>query len=115
MGGKLGVSGIQSGEDLASLVERRLPAADIKALVPCPTLRSISWSCPTGPWQTESLNISHSCRDHSRLPIHSVCETDDTPLNPSLAGKAPVEMRATEARARVVEEMIVQIDHGIFA
>jgi putative toxin-antitoxin system antitoxin component (TIGR02293 family) len=30
-------------------------------------------------------------------------------------GKTPVEMLATEAGARLVEEMIGQIDHGIFA
>ena len=33
MGGKLGVSKIRSGEDLASLVEMRLPATVVKALV----------------------------------------------------------------------------------
>jgi len=30
-------------------------------------------------------------------------------------GKTPVEMLATEAGARLVEEMIGQIDHGMFA
>jgi len=30
-------------------------------------------------------------------------------------GKAPVDMLATEAGARLVEEMLVQIDDGIFA
>ena len=30
-------------------------------------------------------------------------------------GKTPVEMLATEAGARLVEEMIGQIEHGIFA
>ena len=33
MGGKLGVPKIRSGEDLASLVEKRLPATAIRALV----------------------------------------------------------------------------------
>ena len=33
MGGKLGASRIRSDEDLASLVEKRLPAAAIKSLV----------------------------------------------------------------------------------
>jgi hypothetical protein len=33
MGGKLGVSMIGSGEELASLVEKRLPATAVKALV----------------------------------------------------------------------------------
>ncbi len=33
MGGKLGVAKIRSDEDLASLVEKRLPATAIKALV----------------------------------------------------------------------------------
>lgn len=33
IGGKLGVSKIRSGEDLASLVEKRLPATTVKALV----------------------------------------------------------------------------------
>ena len=44
MGGKLGVSKIRSGEDLASLVEKRLPAAAIKALIRggCPMQRSTS-------------------------------------------------------------------------
>jgi putative toxin-antitoxin system antitoxin component (TIGR02293 family) len=30
-------------------------------------------------------------------------------------GKAPIDMLATEAGARLVEEMLIQIDHGIFA
>src|SRR5262249_40437618 len=30
-------------------------------------------------------------------------------------GKTPIEMLATEAGARLVEEMIVQFEHGIFA
>jgi putative toxin-antitoxin system antitoxin component (TIGR02293 family) len=30
-------------------------------------------------------------------------------------GRPPIDMLATEAGARLVEEMIVQIDHGIFA
>jgi putative toxin-antitoxin system antitoxin component (TIGR02293 family) len=34
---------------------------------------------------------------------------------PRFDGKTPVEMLATEAGARLVEEAIVQIDHGIFA
>jgi uncharacterized protein (DUF2384 family) len=30
-------------------------------------------------------------------------------------GKTPIEMLATEAGAKLVEEMIRQVDHGIFA
>ena len=30
-------------------------------------------------------------------------------------GKAPIDMLTTEAGARLVEEMLVQIDQGIFA
>jgi putative toxin-antitoxin system antitoxin component (TIGR02293 family) len=30
-------------------------------------------------------------------------------------GRTPLEMLATEAGARLVEEMLAQIDHGIFA
>ena len=44
LGGKLGVARIRSDRDLASLVEKRLPASAIQSLVraACPTPRSTS-------------------------------------------------------------------------
>ena len=132
MGGKLGVSKIRSGEDLASLVEKRLPATAIKALV-----RGGLSDAEVYKLIVPRRTLAHRIAKHQPL---SKDESDKAVRvaritamaeqvfgEPERAwrwlrkakrrfdGKTPVEMLATEAGARLVEEMIGQIEHGIFA
>jgi putative toxin-antitoxin system antitoxin component (TIGR02293 family) len=132
MGGKLGVSKIRSDEDLAALVENRLPAAAIKSLV-----RGGLSVAEVYQLIVPRRTLAH--RIAKRQPL-SKDESDKavrvariTAMAEQVFGeperawrwlrkpkrrfdcKKPVEMLATEAGARLVEEMIVQIDHGIFA
>lgn len=132
MGGKLGVSKIRSDEDLASLVEKRLPAAAVKALV-----RGGLSDAEVYQLIVPRRTLAHRIAKHEPL---SKDESDKAVRvaritamaeqvfgEPERAwrwlrkqkrrfeGKTPVEMLASEAGARLVEEMIGQIDHGIFA
>ena len=132
MGGKLGVSKIRSGEDVASLVEKRLPAAAIQALV-----RGGLSDAEVYQLIVPRRTLAHRIAKHQALSkeesdkavrvarITSMAEqVFGEPQRawrwlrkpkPRFDGKTPVEMLATEAGARLVEEMIVQIDHGMFA
>lgn len=132
MEGKLGVSQIRSGEDVASLVEKRLPAATIKALV-----RGGLSDAEVYQLIVPRRTLAHRIAKHQPL---SKGESDKAVRvaritamaeqvfgEPERAwrwlrkpkrrfeGKTPVEMLASEAGARLVEETIGQIDHGIFA
>jgi putative toxin-antitoxin system antitoxin component (TIGR02293 family) len=132
MGGKLGVSKIRSGEDLASLVEKRLPAGAIKALV-----RGGLSDAEVYQLIVPRRTLAHRIAKHQPL---SKEESDKAVRvaritamaeqvfgeperawrwlrkpKPRFDDKTPVGMLATEAGARLVEEMIVQIDHGMFA
>ncbi len=132
MGGKLGVPKIRSGEDLALLVEKRLPATAVKALV----RGGLSDA------EVYRLILPRRTLAH-RLAKHQSLSTDESDKavrvaritamaeqafgeperawrwlrkpKRRFAGKTPVEMLATEAGARLVDEMIGQIEHGIFA
>lgn len=132
MGGKLGVSRIRSGEDLASLVEKRLPATTVKALV----RGGLSDA------EVYRLIVPRRTLAH-RIAKHQLLSKDESDKAVRVAritamaeqvfgeperawrwlrktkrrfgGKTPVEMLTTEAGARLVEEMIGQIEHGIFA
>src|ERR1019366_6491861 len=131
MGCKLGVSKIRSGEDLASLVEKRLPATAVKALV-----RGGLSDAEVYQVILPRRTLAHRIAKHQRL---SKDESDKAVRvaritamaeqgvgEPARAGrwlrkpksrvegKTPVDMLATEAGARLVEEMIVQIDYGMF-
>ena len=132
MGGKLGVSEIRSGEDVASLVEKRLPAAAIKALV-----RGGLSDAEVYQLIVPRRTLAHRIAKHQSL---SQEESDKAvrvaritamaeqvfgepqrawrwlrKAKPRFEGRTPVEMLATEAGARLVEEMIVQIDNGMLA
>lgn len=132
MGGKLGVSQIRSGEDVASLVEKRLPAAAIKALVrgglsdaevyrlivPRRTLaHRIAKHQPLSKGESDKAvrvaRISAMAEQVFGEPERAWRWLRKTKRR--FDGKTPVEMLASEAGARLVEEMIGQIDHGIFA
>jgi putative toxin-antitoxin system antitoxin component (TIGR02293 family) len=132
MGGKLGVSEIRCGEDIASLVEKRLPASAVKALV-----RGGLSDAEVYQLIVPRRTLAHRLAKHQSL---SKDESDKAVRVARLAamaeqvfgeperawrwlrkpkrrfaGKTPVEMLATEAGARLVEETIGQIEHGIFA
>lgn len=132
VGGKLGVSRIRSDRDLAALVEKRLPATAIQSLVrgglsdaeiyrlivPRRTLaHRVAKQEPLS--QEESDRAVRVARITTyaeqvfgeserawrwlRKPKHR------------FDGKTPIEMLVTEAGARLVEEMIAQIDNGLAA
>jgi putative toxin-antitoxin system antitoxin component (TIGR02293 family) len=132
MGGKLGVSKIRSGEDLASLVEKRLPVTAVKALV-----RGGLSDAEVYQLIVPRRTLAHRIAKHQPL---SKDESDKAVRvaritamaeqvfgEPERAwrwlrepkrrfgGKTPIEMLASEAGARLVEEMIGQIEHGMFA
>jgi putative toxin-antitoxin system antitoxin component (TIGR02293 family) len=131
-GGKLGVSTIRCGEDLASLVDKRLPATAVKALV-----RGGLSDAEVYQLIVPRRTLAHRIAKHQSL---SKDESDKAVRvaritamaeqafgEPERAwrwlrkskrrfgGKTPVEMLATEAGARLVEETIGQIEYAIFA
>ena len=132
MGCKLGVSKIRSGEDLASLVEKRLPATAIKALV-----RGGLSDAEVYQLIVPRRTLAHRIAKHQPLSKDESDKAVRVARITAMAeqvfgeperswrwlrkpkrrfdGKTPVEMLATEAGARLVEEMIGQIEHGIFA
>jgi putative toxin-antitoxin system antitoxin component (TIGR02293 family) len=132
MGGKLGVSKIRSDEDLASLVEKRLPATAVKALV-----RGGLSDAEVYQLIVPRRTLAHRIAKHQPLSKEEsdkavrvariTAKAEQVFGEPERAwrwlrkpkqrfnGKTPIEMLATEAGARLVEEMIVQIDYGMFA
>jgi putative toxin-antitoxin system antitoxin component (TIGR02293 family) len=130
---KLGTkSGLQSDQDLAQLVEQRLPLSSVESLashglsddeiykyvVPRRTLvhrRS----------KSERLTHDESDRAVRIARIASLAEEvfgDDAKAGRWLRkpkerfeGRTPMEVLRTEAGARLVEEMLLQLDYGIFA
>ena len=132
MGGKLGVPRIRSDEDLASLVQKQLPATAVKALV-----RGGLSDAEVYQLIVPRRTLAHRMAKHQPL---SQEESDKAvrvarvtamaeqvfgeperawrwlrKSKPRFHRKTPLEMLATDAGARLVEEMIVQIDYGMFA
>ena len=132
LGGKLGVPRIRSGRDLASLVEKRLPATAIRSLV-----RGGLSDAEVYQLILPRRTLAHRVAKHQPL---SKQESDKavrvariTAMAEQVFGeserawrwlrktkrhfedRSPIEMLATEAGARIVEEMLAQIDDGIAA
>jgi putative toxin-antitoxin system antitoxin component (TIGR02293 family) len=132
MGGKLGVSRIRSDEDLAVLVEQRLPDTAIRSLV-----RGGMSAAEVYQLVVPRRTLAH--RIAKRQPL-SRDESDKAVRVARIAamaerafrdagkawrwlrkpkrrfeGKAPMEMLATETGARLVEEMILQFEYGMTA
>ena len=132
MRGKLGVTRIRSDRDLASLVEKRLSAAAIKSLV-----RGGLSDTEVYRLIVPRRTLAHRLARHQPL---SQEESDKAVRVARIAamaeqvfsdsqrawrwlrkpkvlfdGKTPIEMLATETGARMVEQLIVQIDHGMAA
>lgn len=129
---KLGVAGIHSDSDLVSLVENRLPPAAIKALVRGGLTDAEAWQLIV-PRRTLAHRIARReslSRDESDKAVRVariVAQAEQTFGDPARAwrwmrkpkhqfhNRAPLELLTTEAGARLVEELLAQIDDGIAA
>jgi putative toxin-antitoxin system antitoxin component (TIGR02293 family) len=132
LGGKLGVSRIRSDRDLASLVEKQLPPETIRSLVSGGLSDAEAYRLIV-PRRTLAHRVA------KRQPL-SREESDKAVRVARIAalaeqvfgeaerawrwlrkpkrrfhGRTPVDMLATEAGARLVEELVFQIDDGIAA
>jgi putative toxin-antitoxin system antitoxin component (TIGR02293 family) len=130
--GKLGVASIHSDRDLASLVEKRLPATVIKGLVrgglsDAEVYRLI---LPRRTLAHRVANRQPLSREESdkAVRIARITSMAEQVFGDSdrawrwlrkpkkhFDGKTPMEKLGTEAGARLVEEMVQQIDHGMLA
>ena len=132
LGGKLGVPRIRSDRDLASLVLKRLPAAAIKSLV-------LGGLADAEVYQliVPRRTLAHRIAKHQPLSREESDKAVRVARITAMAeqvfgeperawrwlrkpkrrfhGTAPIEMLATEAGARLVEELVAQIDDGLAA
>ena len=132
LGGKLGVSRIRSDRDLASLVEKRLPATAIKSLVrgglsDAEVYQLIVPRRTLAHRVARGQPLSKQESDKAVRVARITAMAEQVFGEPERAwrwlrkskrrfdGKTPIEMLATEAGARLVEEMVAQIDDGIAA
>jgi putative toxin-antitoxin system antitoxin component (TIGR02293 family) len=132
MSGKLGISRIRSDEDLASLVEKRLPATSISSLVrgglsdaevyrlivPRRTLaHRIAKRQPLSREESDKAVRVARITTMAERAFHDAGRAWRWLRKPKrrFAGKTPMEALATEAGARLVEEMILQLEYGMTA
>src|SRR5882757_3595894 len=132
LGGKLGVSSIRSDRDLASLVEKRLPAGVIKALVrgglsDAEVYQLIVPRRTLAHRVAKQQPLSKEESDKAVRVARITATAEQVFGEPERAwrwlrkpkrrfdGKAPIEMLVTEAGARLVEEMIIQFEYGMTA
>ena len=129
---KLGVAPLRSDRDLAKLVEERLPLASVESLSNHGMRVEEIYSF-IAPRRTlahrkarrESLTHDESDRAIRIARILSLAEEvfgDDAKASRWLRkakirfdGRSPLEMLRTEAGARLVEEMLLQLDYGFAA
>lgn len=132
LSGRLGVPGIQSDEDLAAVVEKHLPSSAVGALVRSGLSDAEAYQLIL-PRRTLAHRVARQeplSRDESdkAVRVARITARAEQVFGESerafrwlrqpkhrFSGRKPVEMLATEAGARLVEEMITQFDHGIFA
>jgi putative toxin-antitoxin system antitoxin component (TIGR02293 family) len=132
VGRKLGASSIRSDRDLAALVDRGLPATAIKSLV-----RDGLSDAEAYQLIVPRRTLAHRVAKHQPLSkdesdkavrVARITAMGEQVFGESerawrwmrkpkrrFDGKTPIEMLATEAGARLVEEMIAQIDDGLAA
>ena len=130
--GKLGVTRIRSDLDLASIVESQLPATVIKGLV-----RGGLSDAEVYQLILPRRTLAHRVAKHQPLSREESDKAVRVARITSMAeqvfsdsarawrwlrkpkrtfdGKTPMEMLGTEAGARLVEEIVQQIDHGMLA
>jgi putative toxin-antitoxin system antitoxin component (TIGR02293 family) len=129
LGRKLGVSHLRSDRDLASLVQKRLSPTAIESL-----RRSGLSDAEVYHLIVPRRTLAHRIAKHQPLSREesdkAVRVARTTALAEQVFGeperawrwlrkpkrqfdsKSPIEMLATEAGARLVDELIIQIDHG---
>ncbi len=105
LGEWLGVRPPESEQDVLNLIERQLPASAINRLL---TLGAVEESdrllrLMRVLSQTESL---YGSRERALAWLRRP--------NPRLANRSPFELLKTDAGSRIVEELLVQIDEGMF-
>lgn len=132
VGRKLGVSGIRSDRDLAELVIRGLPATAIQSLV-----RGGLSDAEAYRLIVPRRTLAHRVANHQPLSkdesdkavrVARITARGEQVFGESerawrwmrkpkrrFGGQTPIEMLATEAGARLVEEIIAQIDDGLAA
>jgi putative toxin-antitoxin system antitoxin component (TIGR02293 family) len=132
MGGKLGAPRIRSDEDLASLVEQRLPAAALKSLVrggvshteiyrlivPRRTLaHRMSKRQPLSREESDKAVRVARIATMAERAFHDAGKAWRWLRKPKrrFEGKTPMDMLATETGARLVEETILQFEYGLTA
>lgn len=132
LGGRLGVRGIRSDHDLASLVDKRLPAATILSLIKSGLsdaevyhliLPRRTLAHRVARRQSLSKEESDKAVRVARLTAmaeHVFGESERAwrwlrKPKKQFDGRTPIEMLTTEAGARLVEELIAQIDDGMAA
>jgi putative toxin-antitoxin system antitoxin component (TIGR02293 family) len=132
LAGKLGVSRIRSDRDLAALVEKRLPASAVKSLVrgglsdaevyrlivPRRTLaHRIAKHQPLSREESDkAVRVGRITAMAEQVFGESTCAWRwMRKRKRHFDGKTPLDMLATEAGARLVEEMIARIDDGLAA
>ncbi len=132
LGGKLGVSRIRSDHDLASLVEKRLPTTAVKSLVRSglsdaevyrlivPRRTLAHRVAKRQPLSKEESDKAIRVARITALAEQAFRDPDKAwrwlrRPKPRFDGKTPIEMLATEASARLVEEMIIQFEHFMVA
>jgi putative toxin-antitoxin system antitoxin component (TIGR02293 family) len=132
MGGKLGVSRLRSDEDLVSLVEKRLPPGAIKSLVrgglsdaevyqlivPRRTLaHRIAKHQPLSREESDKAVRVARITTMAERAFHDSEKAWRWLRKPKrrFESKTPIQMLATEAGARLVEEMIIQFEYGMTA
>jgi putative toxin-antitoxin system antitoxin component (TIGR02293 family) len=130
--GRLGVSRIRDDHDLAVLVEKQLPASAIRSLVSS-GLSDAEVYALIVPRRTLAHRLTKSqplTKDESDKAVRVARVTalaEHVFGEPARAwrwmrkpkrqfeGKTAMEMLSTEAGARLVEELIVQVEHGMGA
>lgn len=129
---KLGVEGIRSDNDLAALVEKRLPSSSVKALVRGGLTDAEAWHLIV-PRRTLAHRIARReplSRDESDKAVRVarlVAQAEQVFADPDRAwrwmrkpkqqfgSRSPLDLLATDAGGRLVEELLTQIDHGMAA
>lgn len=132
MRSRLGVPGIRSDKDLVALVENRLPAAVVRSLVRAGLADSEVYQLIL-PRRTlahriarrEPLSREESDKAVRVARITALAEEAFGDRDRAwrwlrkakrrFVGRKPIELLATEAGARLVEELIGQIDDGMAA
>ncbi len=132
VGGKLGLSRIGSDRDLLAVVEKRLPANTIQSLVrgglsDAEAYRLIVPRRTLAHRRAKHQPLSQEESDKAVRVARIATFAEQVFGDPERAwrwmrkpkrhfdGKTPMQMLATEAGARLVEEMIARIDDGLAA